>query len=396
MLFKVGGFGDAQAAAAAAAGGSVVVSTDADPLSASSSSVTNALQALLAFVSALTAAEADGRVLCCRADSSPGAPHPRGRLKFLLLAPSARFAPIAAACRALILAGGTLGPPRLLAGALFPCLPPGRLQAHACGHIVPPEHLLALALGQGPTGMALDYSYQARSSSGALDELARLLLNVCRCVPQGVVAFFPSFEYADACCARWAATGAAASLAALKTVFREPRTASAVEALLERYAAAATGPTGALLLCVVGGKLSEGINFSDGLGRGVVLVGLPYAPPNDAELSERMRWLDGATPEQGGGPGAGRAYYEALCMRAVNQSIGRAIRHAGDYAAIVLADARWTRAAAEGGVAGKLPAWMAQSLVTVKGPFGEAVTRMHRFFRERKAEEARKIAQAAE
>ena len=117
------------------------------------------------------------------------------------------------------------------------------------------------------------------------------------------------------------------------------------------------------------------------------MIGLPYAPPSDTELSERMKWLDAAGAELGGGPGAGRAHYEALCMRAVNQSIGRAIRHSRDYAAIVLADARWTkpgtaacearevravhahalaRRALAAGVVGKLPAWISQSLVTVR------------------------------
>ena len=38
---------------------------------------------------------------------------------------------------------------------------------------------------------------------------------------------------------------------------------------------------------------------------------------------------------------AGQEYYEDLCMKAVNQCIGRVIRHARDWAAIVLADARW-------------------------------------------------------
>jgi chromosome transmission fidelity protein 1 len=35
-----------------------------------------------------------------------------------------------------------------------------------------------------------------------------------------------------------------------------------------------------------------------------------------------------------------RVYYEALCMKAVNQCVGRVIRHAGDYAAVVLLDVR--------------------------------------------------------
>lgn len=56
-------------------------------------------------------------------------------------------------------------------------------------------------------------------------------------------------------------------------VFQEPKNSQDVEKTLADYAAAIRGTTptstkkGAILFCVVSGKMSEGINFSDELGR---------------------------------------------------------------------------------------------------------------------------------
>ena len=54
-------------------------------------------------------------------------------------------------------------------------------------------------------------------------------------------------------------------------------------------------------------------------------------------------------------------------MRAVNQSIGRAIRHSQDHAMIFLADLRYERPS----VTRQLPRWIATQLVVCKA-FGQA------------------------
>ena len=57
------------------------------------------------------------------------------------------------------------------------------------------------------------------------------------------------------------------------------------------------------------------------------MVGLPYPNKFSPELKEKMDFLD-ATLERSSlaGSSPGQEYYENLCMKAVNQSIGRAIR----------------------------------------------------------------------
>lgn len=91
-------------------------------------------------------------------------------------------------------------------------------------------------------------------------------------------------------------------------------------------------PKGALLLAVVGAKLSEGLNFSDDLARMVMVIGLPFANLGSAELQERLKHADRlaggevVVPKSSnstyGYGAAGKELYENMCMNSVNQSIG--------------------------------------------------------------------------
>jgi chromosome transmission fidelity protein 1 len=69
-------------------------------------------------------------------------------------------------------------------------------------------------------------------------------------------------------------------------------------------------------------------------------------------------------------------------MRAVNQSIGRAIRHANDYATILLVDTRFSRPR----VRGKLPKWIGEG-VRVCNEWGEVAKGVAGFFRDKRAVE---------
>lgn len=106
-----------------------------------------------------------------------------------------------------------------------------------------------------------------------MDEVGQTIANLCNVIPDGVVVFFPSFTYLDQVYKRWASPESGKILERIekrKKVFKEPRESNQVETTLRDYTLQIDSPDknmGAMLLCVVNGKMSEGINFSDRLGR---------------------------------------------------------------------------------------------------------------------------------
>ncbi|KAK4124074.1 DNA repair helicase [Parathielavia appendiculata] len=360
---------------------------------------TPVLHILISFLTALTNLTGEGRIFYEKLSTTL----PDIKLSYLLLSPTHAFSSIASAARAVILAGGTMSPFEDYKAHLFPTFPPDKITTLSCGHVIPSSNLLAWTLvstkptppGSSTVPDAFEFSFQKRKDPAIIRQLGLTLLNICSVVPDGVVVFFPSYGYLDDVVAVWQTKEAAKPhgttwdrLASKKAVFRETK-GGASEDILQRYSEAilspgqqpSSKPRGALLLSVVGGKLSEGINFSDRLGRCVVVVGLPYPNMHSPDWKARLEYIESTTlsrlrqqqEESQNSPAAllseaqaqaqarqaARDFYENACMRAVNQSIGRAIRHRADYAAVVLVDRRF---AAER-IKGKLPGWIMSGMV---------------------------------
>ncbi|KHJ30581.1 putative atp-dependent rna helicase chl1 [Erysiphe necator] len=357
---------------------------------------------LISFLFALTYPQNEGRLFFSKK------PPDQITLQYLLLDPSTHFQDIVSSTRAVILSGGTMSPMSDYNLHLFPYLEESRITTLSCGHVIPKSNLLAWNLTKGPSGQDFEFTFGHRNNDNMIDDLGRSILNICQVVPDGVIIFFPSYQYLNSVFTRWATDQKSGNsllkrLETKKQVFQEGKDVS-VDTVLQNYAQAIDSGKGGLLLSVVGGKMSEGINFSDALGRCVVIIGLPFPNINSAEWKAKIEYIENSHKKQlhaqsskskntieKGIPNTekvesktktakdvSREYYENACMRAVNQSIGRAIRHKDDYAAIVMIDKRFRN----NKIRNKLPGWIKEGLVADSGEmsFGMMMGRLGTFF----------------
>ncbi|KAK3709944.1 ATP-dependent DNA helicase chl1 [Vermiconidia calcicola] len=279
-----------------------------------------------------------------------------GTIRYLLLDPSEHFRCIVEEARAVILAGGTMSPMDEYKQQLFPYL--SSIQTLSCGHLIPPSNLLVRTIESDRDG-PLEFSFRARSNSASAVRLGRVLLELASHVKGGLVVFFPSYGYLEQVTNLWREQSITEKLQKLKPVFSDQRNASAEDTFKAYSGAIQSSSTGAILLSVIGGKLSEGINFSDDLGRCVLVVGLPFPNLETPEWKAKMQYIDEKAVARGEAKGkASRGHAENVCMRSVNQAIGRVIRHKSDWASILLMDSRY----GQGRISEKLPGWIKECL----------------------------------
>ncbi|XP_069828826.1 Fanconi anemia group J protein [Dendropsophus ebraccatus] len=261
-------------------------------------------------------------------------------LNFWCLNPAVAFSELSGNARSIVLTSGTLSPMGSFSSELGVKF---SIQLEA-NHVIQKSQVWVGTVGAGPKGRKLCATYQHTETFDFQDEIGALLLSVCQTVSHGVLCFLPSYKMLEKLKDRWLHTGLWKSLEEIKTVIKEPQGGDKTDfdKLLQMYYDAIRYKgtrDGALLIAVCRGKVSEGLDFSDDNARAVITVGIPFPNIKDLQVELKRKYNDQHSKTRGLLPGS--QWYEIQAYRALNQALGRCIRHKNDWGALILVDDRF-------------------------------------------------------
>ncbi|KAJ3224375.1 Fanconi anemia group J protein [Clydaea vesicula] len=236
----------------------------------------------------------------------------------------------------IILTSGTLTPMGSFSGELN-CKFDIKLEAP---HVIEPEQVLLSGI-VSENGYDFIGTYKNVDTFEYQDNLGNCLLKIISNVPNGVLIFFPAYAWIDKMVKRWKTTGL------IKKIFFETskKQSGDFENDLKEYEKLINSGAGAMMshklkICVHRGKLSEGIDFSDNLCRAVIVVGIPFPSVKDLQVNQKKSYNDQNVHK---GVLSGSDWYETQAFRALNQALGRCIRHKEDWGCIFFIDKRFSQ-----------------------------------------------------
>lgn len=213
----------------------------------------------------------------------------------------------------------------------------------------------------------------SRSRPEYIASLGRTILAFCSVIPHGMLIFFTSYKVLKVCEENWRVSGLWAQIQSVKPIFIEPKLKEEFLDAMDNFYANVndTRTNGAIFIGVCRGKIAEGLDFADRNGRAVIITGIPYPPWGEPKVQMKMKYLDDI-----GGETSGQEWYSLEALRAVNQSVGRIIRHRNDFGSILLLDCRFNRQKYQ------LSGWLQKHVTGMNSyqRFGSLMTSIAQFF----------------
>lgn len=297
-------------------------------------------------------------------------------LSFVLIDPSPILKDLFTEAHSVIFVGGTLKPYQDIETLVHSSLREN-ITTFSCDHVVPKQHVLTKFNCKGPTNKLLRLTFKTLKNEAILKEFGLTLINLSRLIPKGMIVFFPSYQILDKIYKFWyRSSNIIKRIEMNKPIFYDSRDVDVTD-ILSNYSKACLGNPksservrGGVLMTVVNGRLSEGINFADDLCRGVIMIGMPF--PNVHDNHELKLRISKSFMKD---------YALIQCMKSVNQSIGRAIRNKNDYASIIFLDERYQKEE----VKKYLPSWVLRNF-TISKNFGQTYKSLRTFYQQRESE----------
>uniref|UniRef100_H2YDL2 ATP-dependent helicase C-terminal domain-containing protein n=1 Tax=Ciona savignyi TaxID=51511 RepID=H2YDL2_CIOSA len=163
-------------------------------------------------------------------------------------------------------------------------------------HVIDKHQVFVVTLSKGKMGGSLSSTFKTRQDTNHIEEIGHTVVDLIAASPGGALVFFPSYSAMATYMAVWKDNSNVMSLMeSAKPCSIEPRNKHELKTSIEKYYSDVNSGGGAFL-AVCRGK-------------------------------SQVLW--------------GREWYRQQACRAVNQAIGRVIRHRYDYGAIILCDSRY-------------------------------------------------------
>ncbi|THH10185.1 hypothetical protein EW145_g1487 [Phellinidium pouzarii] len=175
---------------------------------------------------------------------------------FTCLDPSLAIAPVFERFSSVVITSGTISPldmyPKMLQ------FTPVVQETYAM--TLTRNSFLPLVITRGSDQVAVSSRFEVRNDPAVVRNFGSILVEYSKIVPDGIVAFFPSYLYMESIVAAW-------------------------------NDMACNNGRGAVLLSVARGKVSEGIDFDHNYGRAVIMFGVPYQYTESRILKARLEYL---------------------------------------------------------------------------------------------------------
>ncbi|ODO06201.1 DNA excision repair protein ERCC-2 [Cryptococcus wingfieldii CBS 7118] len=302
-----------------------------------------ALQKIAGF-GTLVATYEKGFLLILEPYETEHATVPNPIFHFTCLDPSLAIAPVFERFSSVVITSGTISPldmyPKML--QFQPVMEQSYPMTLARNAFLP------MVITRGSDQVPISSRFEVRNDPAVVRNFGSILIEMSRTVPDGVVAFFPSYLYMESIVSAWYDMGILSEVWKHKLLFVETPDAMETSIALRNYREACNNGRGAVLLSVARGKVSEGIDFDHNYGRAVIMFGIPYQYTESRILKARLEFLrDNHRIRE-------NDYLTFDAMRHAAQCVGRVLRGKTDWGLMVFADKRFARADKRA----KLPKWI--------------------------------------